>query len=237
MNSFLDAILSGSGDSAAVGASPVITMSAIAVIVMISAVLGMVIATVYKFTHRGADYSQEFAVTLVLLCVIISVVVTAIGNNVARAFSFAGALSIIRFRTAMGNPRDIAFVLFSVVAGLCVGVGAYGEAAVAVILLALLIFAITRLNLFLPKGTNKRLKITIAENMNYEGIFDDILNRYCNTYILKKVSTTDLGTLFELIYDLELKKGIDEKAFIDELRCENGNLNISLLMPAELKGK
>ena len=236
MNSFLDAILSGSGDAAAVGASPLVTMPATAIIVLISIVLGLIIAAVYKFTHRGADYSQEFAVTLVLLCAIISVVVTAIGSNVARAFSFAGALSIIRFRTAMGNPRDIAFVLFSVVAGLCVGVGAYGEAAVAVATLALIILVITRLDLFSPKGTNKRLKITIAENMNYEGIFDDILSRYCNSYTLKKVSTTDLGTLFELIYDLELKKGINEKAFIDELRCENGNLNISLLMPAERRG-
>lgn len=235
MTGFLDALVNGSADAAAAGASPLATMSATVVILLISITLGLIISSVYKFTHRGADYSQEFAVTLILLSVLISVVVTAIGSNVARAFSFAGALSIIRFRTAMGNPRDIAFVLFAVVSGLCVGVGAYGEAIVAVVVLSLLIIAVTRLNLFSPRGTSKRLKITIAENMNYDGIFDGILNKYCRSYIRQKVATTDLGTLFELVYDLELKPDIDEKAFIDELRCENGNLNISLLLPAEDK--
>ncbi len=205
----------------------------VALIVVLSSVIGLLIAAVYKYTYRGSEYSQEFSITLVMLCVIISVVVTAIGSNVARAFSFAGALSIIRFRTAMGNPRDIAFVLFSVSAGLCVGVGAYSYAIIAVTVLFILVILMTGLNLFAPKSNAKRLKITIAENMNYEGVFDEILKKYCIYYSLKKVASIDLGTLFELVYDVEIKKGAGEKAMLDELRCENGNLNISLLIPYE----
>ncbi len=228
MNDFLNALTSG---GAATGAE--VTMSEVLLIVVLSSVIGLLIATVYRYTYRGSEYSREFSITLVMLCVIISVVVTAIGSNVARAFSFAGALSIIRFRTAMGNPRDIAFVLFSVSAGLCVGVGAYSYAIIAVLVLFILIIAMEKLNAFYPKGFGKRLKITIPENMNYEGVFDDVLGKYCNFFSLKKVATAELGTLFELVYDIEIKGGVSEKEFIDALRCKNGNLNISLILPSE----
>lgn len=207
-----------------------VTASSIAIIIILSAVLGVIIAAGYKYSYRGTEYSQEFAVTLVLLCVIISIVVSAIGSNVARAFSFAGALSIIRFRTAMANPRDIAFVLFSVSTGLCVGVGVFAYAAIAVVFILILIFIMNKVNAFSPKSTGMRLKITIAENMNYENVFDTILEKYCLSYTLTKVSSVDLGTLFELIYDIQIKVGVSEKEMLDEIRCKNGNLNISLLL-------
>lgn len=222
MNELLGIVNQGSGAD--------ITVTNIIFIVALSAVLGLVIATGYKYSYRGAEYSQEFAVTLVLLCVIISIVVAAIGSNVARAFSFAGALSIIRFRTAMANPRDIAFVLFAVSAGLCVGVGVGLYAAIAVVFILLLVFIMNGCNAFAPRTISKRLKITIAENMNYEDVFEEVLNTYCASYTLTKVASVDLGTLFELTYDIQLKNGISEKAMLDDLRCKNGNLNISLLM-------
>lgn len=207
-----------------------ITSTSILLIVVLASVLGLLIAAGYKYTYRGTEYSQEFAVTLVLLCVIISLVVSAIGSNVARAFSFAGALSIIRFRTAVANPRDIAFILFSVSSGLCVGVGVFFYAAIAVVFILLLIFVMNGVNAFAPKTVSKRLKITIAENMNYEHVFEGILDKYCTAYILKRVSSIDLGTLFELIFDIELKVDASEKELLDEIRCKNGNLHISLLL-------
>ncbi|MGN1098085.1 MAG: DUF4956 domain-containing protein, partial [Clostridia bacterium] len=82
------------------------------------------------------------------------------------------------------------------------------------------------------RSTAKRLKITIAENMNYEGVFDSVLDKYCNAYTLEKVASIDLGTLFELVYEVEVKNGANEKQMLDELRCKNGNLNISLLLAA-----
>ncbi len=230
MNDFINALT-----QSATGSS--ITVTEVIFILLLSSVLGILIATVYKYSYRGTEYSQEFSITLVMLCVIIAIVVTAIGSNVARAFSFAGALSIIRFRTAMGNPRDIAFVLFSVSAGLCVGVGVYAYAVAVCLLLFILIFLLNRFNAFAPLVINKRLKITIAENMDYEGIFDDVLSQYCRSFQLKKVSSVDLGTLFELVYDIQLKTNISEKAMLDEIRCINGNLNISLLMLEERSSK
>lgn len=216
----------------ATDSSASITVTETILIVVLSAVLGLLIAAVYKYTYRGVGYTQEFAVTLVMLCVIISIVVYAIGSNVARAFSFAGALSIIRFRTAMGNPRDIAFVLFAVAAGMCVGIGTYVYALIVVLALFVLVIAMTLTNAFSPRATSKRLKITIAENMNYEGLFDPILEKYCAIHTLERVASIDLGTLFELVYDVEIKKGANEKQMLDELRCKNGNLSISLLLAA-----
>ncbi len=198
--------------------------------VAMAAVMGLMIAAVYKYTNSSMEYTQEFAVTLVMMSVIIAIVVAAIGGNVASAFSFAGVLSIIRFRTVMGSPRDVAFVLFSVSAGLCVGVGAYLYAAVASAALFVLVILMYVFNLFAPKGSAKRLKITIPENMNYEGIFEEIIDRYCTRHRLVKVENADLGTLFELVYEVEVKKGANEKAFLDEIRCKNGNLSISLVL-------
>lgn len=215
---------------AASGAS--VTPAEIAVIVVLAALTGLVIAAVYRYTYHGSEYSQDFALALIMLCVLISIAVAAIGSNVARAFSFAGTLAIIRFRTVMGSPRDMAFILFSVTAGLCYGIGAYSYALATIIIMFILIIALSKLNAFAPKGC-KCLKITIAENMNYEGVFDPVLEKYCGYYSLKKVASVDLGTLFECVYDIEFKKGMSEKAFLDELRCKNGNLNITLLVPAK----
>ncbi len=198
--------------------------------VAMAAVLGLMIAAVYKYTNTAIDYTQEFAVTLVMLSMIIAIVVAAIGGNIASAFSFAGVLSIIRFRTVMGSPRDVAFVLFAVSAGLCVGVGAYIYAAVASVALFVLIILMYVFNLFAPRGSAKRLKITIPENMNYEGVFEEIIGRYCTHHNLVKVDTVDLGTLFELVYDVEVRRGASEKNMIDEIRCKNGNLNITLVL-------
>lgn len=219
------------------GISENLTFGQLLFTVAMAAGLGLLIAAVYKHTNSTMEYTQEFAVTLVMLSMIIAIVVAAIGSNIASAFSFAGVLSIIRFRTVMGSPRDVAFVLFAVSAGLCVGVGAYLYAAVASVALFILIIVMYAFNLFAPKGSAKHLKITIPENMNYEGIFEEIINRYCTKHNLVKVDTVDLGTLFELVYDVEIRRGANEKAMIDEIRCKNGNLNISLVLAGQHNSK
>ena len=205
--------------------------------VAMAAVLGLLIATIYKYTNKSIQYAQDFSVTLVMLSVLIAIVVAAIGGNVASAFSFAGVLSIIRFRTLIGNPRDVAFVLFSVSAGLCVGVGGYLYAVVASAILFILIIVMYVFNLFAPRGNAKQLKIAIPESMNYEGVFEDIIKRYCTRHRLVKVSSIDLGTLFELVFDVEIRRGVSEKAMLDEIRCKNGNLNISLVLAGSQKKK
>jgi len=201
-------------------------VSASAVIGM-SLLFGLIISGTYIFTHKGR-YQQSFAITLTMLPVILSVIILFVGSNVARAFSLAGTLSIIRFRSAPGDPEDIGYIFFSIAAGLASGVGLYFYGLLFVIILCLFMIIIKG-SKFAGSGERGRtLKIVVPEDLDYNGAFDEILSKYTDSSKLTKVKTTDLGSLYELVYRIDMKKGADEKAFIDELRCRNGNLNIIL---------
>lgn len=194
--------------------------------------LGVLISVVYMKTYKNGTPSQSFALTLVILPAIITIIILLVGNSVARAFSLAGAFSIIRFRSTPGDPKDISHVLFSMAVGLSCGMGylLYG-AIVAVILCAtMIILALVKFGSV--KATQKLLKITIPENLDYQNAFDGTLKKYTESYKLTKVKTADLGSLYELQYMLTSKDGMNEKDFIDELRCRNGNLNITLVLDA-----
>jgi hypothetical protein len=207
-----------------------ITPANVCTVVILSFVLGLVVGFVYKITHKTEGYSQSFIFTLVMISTLIAIVIMTVGSNVARAFSLGGALSIIRFRMALRDPKDIAYVFFATVAGLAVGAGAYAYAVIGVVLLSAFVLIMTKLNLFAPKATAKKLKIVIPEDLNYEGKFDGVLNKYCEGYTLRKVMNIDLGTLFELVFDINMKNDASEKEMLDEIRALNGNLKISLIL-------
>jgi hypothetical protein len=193
-----------------------------------SLVLGLLISLVYLKTHKEEGYSVGFTVTLIMLPAIISVIIMLVGNNVARAFSLAGAFSLIRFRSAPGDPKDIAYVFFTLAVGLACGMGYIAYAVVFAIILCIVMIILNEINFAKPKTTNLQLKITIPEDLNFQELFDDILIRYTNSWSLKRIKTSDFGTIFEVVYSISLKSSSDQKKFIDELRCRNGNLNITL---------
>ena len=195
-----------------------------------SLALGLLISFVYIKTHKSEGYQSGFAVTLIMLPAIISVIIMLIGNNVARAFSLAGAFSLVRFRSAPGDPKDIAYVFFALGVGLACGLGFIAYAAVFAVILCLVMILLTFTNYAKQKSTSMQVRITVPENLNFQGLFDDILNKYTDFWKLRKVRTTDFGTLFELSYLIDLKQSTDQKVFLDELRCRNGNLNITLTL-------
>lgn len=196
-------------------------------------ILGIVIAFTYsKVQNEG--YQRSLAITLVMLPIILAVIVLFVGSNVARAFSLAGTLSIIRFRSAPGDAKDIGFIFFDIAAGLACGVGLYGYGALFVILLCIVLIAIEKGNIFEKKISRKILRITIPEDLNYEGAFDEILEKYTSNYTLAKIKTTDLGSLFELHYSVMMNKNVNEQEFLNELRCRNGNLNIILSVAPQI---
>ncbi|MBQ8301239.1 MAG: DUF4956 domain-containing protein [Clostridia bacterium] len=199
---------------------------------MIAALLfGLVISLTYIYTHKNR-YQQSFAITLTMLPIILTMIILFVGSNVARAFSLAGTLSIIRFRSAPGDPEDIGYIFFDIAAGLACGVGLYLYGAMFVAVLCLFMLVISKINFAKPKTTAKQLRITIPESLDYEGVFDEILAKYTSDYSLVRVRTTDLGSLYELTYSVNMLKDSNEKEFIDEIRCRNGNLNIILALAA-----
>ncbi|HYE10347.1 MAG TPA: DUF4956 domain-containing protein [Patescibacteria group bacterium] len=210
-----------------------LSLSSAVLTILVSFILGGLISLTYIKTCNKGGYSQNFSLTLILIPAVIAVIILLIGSNIARAFSLAGAFSIIKFRSAPGDPKDIAYVLFTMAAGLASGVGAYIYAVIFTVLLCVVMFILNLINFGAKKTSNKLLKITIPEDLDYEGAFDEVFNKYTTGYDLRKVRTTDLGSLYELVYTITMGNEVSQKEFIDALRCRNGNLNIVLSMSAE----
>ena len=213
-----------------------ITIGSAIITMLIAVVFGAAIGFTYYKTQE-LNYQRSMAVTLLMLPIILSVIILFIGSNIARAFSLAGTLSIIRFRSAPGDPKDIGFIFFDIAAGLACGVGLYGYGAIFVAMLCIIMILAEKFKFFEKKQVQKTLKITIPENLNYQGAFDEILKKYTKKYSLTRIKTTDLGSLFELNYSVIMLHDEDEQEFINELRCRNGNLNIILAVAAPIKIK
>lgn len=193
-------------------------------------IIGLVIGITYMYACKKSGYNKDFIVGLVLLPAIVSVVIMLIGSNVARAFSMAGAFALVRFRSAPGNAKDIAVVFFAMASGLACGLGYITFAVIFTVVIILVLVTLSITN-FADKNAGKRqLRITIPENLNYTHAFDGIFDNFLSSKELTKVKTTNMGTMFELTYIIEMNKDINEKEFIDSLRVVNGNLNITLGM-------
>lgn len=177
-----------------------------------------------------AKYSGSFTVTLATLPAIVCVVIMMVNGNVGTGVAVAGAFSLVRFRSAPGSAREIGAIFVAMGAGLIAGMGYMGYS----ILFSLIVGGITMLYNALNLGEGRRaaryktLHIAIPEDLDYTGVFDPVLKRYTSSFELKQVKTTNMGSLFKLTYDLELKNPGQEKTLIDELRCRNGNLEISV---------
>lgn len=184
------------------------------------------------FTHKKSGWQQSLLITFIMLPSVIAIIIMLIGTNAASALSLAGAFSLVRFRSAPGDPKDIAYVFFSLAVGLACGMSYIIYAVLSTFILCLIMIIVEKLNFGVPKNTEMTLKITIPENLNYQGLFDDILSVYTARWLLKRVKTTDFGSLFELQYDISIKKDTDQKAFIDLIRQKNSNLPVQLTLKA-----
>lgn len=218
----LQSILSSTGDS--------FTFVNAIIIMFASIILGLVISSVYLFTHRKQINEQNFCLTLVMLPVIIAIIILLIGNNVARAFSLAGAFSIIRFRSAPGDAKDISYIFFTLAVGLACGMGYITYAILFTIILCLLMLVLSVIQFGQTKEHPMQLKVTVPEHLNYQDLLDDLLEEYTLSWTLERVKTREFGSLFEVNYRIQLKNQKAQKEFLDQVRCRNGNLNVALVL-------
>jgi len=189
----------------------------------VSCILGVLVAIISSFRTKS---TQSFSVALAVLPAVVQIVIMLVNGNVGAGVAVAGAFGLVRFRSAPGSAREICSVFLAMALGLATGMG--------YILLACTFFAIMggMLMLLTASGFGKRsaservLKITIPENLDYDGLFDDIFEKYGVKSTLERVRTTNMGTLYELKYSITVQSGVLPKSFIDELRCRNGNLSI-----------
>ena len=192
-----------------------------------SVIFGILISIVYILTHRKESYSQSYVMSIIMLPGIVSLIILLI-NDTSKALGLAGAFSLVRFRSVPGDPKDIAYIFFSMAVGVSCGLGYIAFAVIFIIILSAFILVLNTIKYGAPKTSSMTLKITVPENLNYQGLFDNVLNANTVSWRLKRVKTVDFGTLFDLVYSIELKNDVDQKKFIDSIRTLNGNLNVTL---------
>jgi hypothetical protein len=173
-------------------------------------------------------YSKSLAVTLALLPAIVQIIIMLVNGNIGAGVAVAGTFSLVRFRSLPGNAKDISFLFFAMALGLVTGMGYLFYAFVFLLIIGGTSLLLTRFRFGQGESGSRVLKITIPENLDYDGLFYEIFKKYTKSAELEKVKTSNMGSLYELTYSVRMKSASMPKAFIDELRCRNGNLNILL---------
>mgnify|MGYP001055676692 FL=1 len=204
------------------------TLLSTLVIAAVGLLTGFVISGTYMITHRRRGYMSSFVLTLVILPTVISIIILLVGNNFARAFSLAGAFSLVRYRSDPTDPKDLAYVFFGLASGLAAGIGYIGYAMLFTVLLCLILVILEKVHFGERRFTYFNLKILVPENLNYEGAFDDILRKYTTSFEQTKVRTTDFGTMYEVCYRITMASSVSRKELIDSIRVRNGNMNVVL---------
>ena len=195
-----------------------------------SIVLGLVCAGVYMFRHK---YSKNFVITLALLPLIVQMVITLVNGNLGAGIAVMGVFNLVRFRSIPGTAKDISSVFLAMAVGLATGMGYLGLAALFTLIVAVVNIVYVLSPLGASKGERKTLKITVPEDLEFDGMFDGILERYASKAELVEVETTQMGSLYKLYYTVEMKDGSKLREFMDELRCRNGNLEVMIYSLAE----
>lgn len=204
-----------------------LTLETFLISIITALVLGAVMAAIYCF--RG-QHSRSFVMTLGLLPATVAVVIMLVNGNLGAGVAVAGTFSLVRFRSTPGTAREITAIFLAMAVGLACGMGYPAFAALFAIIMCVVTLLYTLTNFGGKAKTQLRrvLRITVPENLDYPTVFDDLFEKYTAKIQLTEVKTTNLGSLNRLCYELTLKKAGTEKEFIDELRCRNGNLEISM---------
>lgn len=186
--------------------------------------LGLLNAGVFMFRNR---YSAGFAMTLSLLSPMVAMVIMLVNGSVGAGVAVAGTFSMIRFRSAPGTAREIGSIFLSVAVGIACGMGYIGLAAVFFTAMAVLTLALVLLRFGESEGTEKELRITVPEDLEFDEMFEDLFREYTREHRIDRIKTVNMGTMYELRYTVVLKDPKRTKAFLDAIRCRNGNLTVS----------
>ena len=195
---------------------------------IVSILLGLGIALIYML--QGGK-SKNFSISVAILPLVIQVVIMMVNGNLGTGVAVAGAFSLVRFRSVPGNSKEICFVFFAIAIGLATGMGFVAFAVCMAVVIGVLLFVLSKTKFGEIEEKDKLLKVTIPENLDYTGIFDDLFEKFTSEVSLEKVKTVNLGSMYELNYKIVLKDNKMEKTLIDEIRCRNGNLTIVCAKP------
>ena len=200
-----------------------VTTSVFFICTAVSLLLGLGAAVLSMFRDR---YTQSFVVTLAILPAMVQIIIMMVNGNIGAGVAVAGAFGLIRFRSAQGSAKEIGLVFLATAIGLATGMGYVAVAVIFFVIIAAFFLLLTSVGFGAGAADERELRITIPENLDYEGLFDDLFQKYTRNVQLDRVRTTNMGTLYELSYKIVLRDPHAVKLFLDELRTRNGNLTI-----------
>jgi len=205
-------------------AASAVTPAYLLVCTLASLALGFGVALIYMYRNT---YSKNFVVTLALLPAMVQLVIMIVNGNLGAGVAVMGAFSLVRFRSIPGSAKDIGSLFFAMALGLATGMGYITAGFLFMMIVGAMTLLLNTVSFGEQKKIEKELKITIPENLDYEGLFDDLFAKYTKDCELIRVRTTNMGSLYELKYRIILDSPVISKGFMDELRCRNGNLTIA----------
>ena len=191
--------------------------------------MGLILSVVFMYRNT---YTRSFISALVLIPAVETVVIMLVNDNLGVGLSVAGSFALIRFRSVKGNAKELVAVFIAMTIGIICGTGYVALAAVFTLMLCTVMFALTVSGFGKVSENERYLKITIPESLNYDEVFDEVLDRYAGRYELESIKTLTLGSLFRLEYSITMKEPARIREMIDELRTRNGNLEIMCGRPA-----
>lgn len=210
-----------------------LTLEEIILCTLTSILLGLLISFVYIICNK--KYSKNYIITLVILPILVQAVIMMVNGNLGTGVAIMGAFNLVRFRSIPGSSKEIGVIFLTMAVGLATGMGYITFALLITVTVSFILVLLTKLNYGGSKEIHKSIKILLPENIDFTHLFEDLLNQYTSSYQLDKIRTTNMGSMFELTYDVILKKDKNEKELIDEIRCRNGNLTVSLAKPENLQ--
>ena len=206
---------------------PIISVSDFLLCIATSLLVGLLLAFAFMYRSR---YTKSFVLTLALLPTVVCVVIMMVNGNVGTGVAVAGAFSLVRFRSVPGTAKEITMLFLAMGSGLIAGMGYLGFSVLFTIIMCAISILYNQLDFGTRKNSaiDKTLNITIPEDLDYSNVFEDVFVNYATSYELIRVKTTNMGSMFRLTYNLTLKDATKEKEMIDQLRCRNGNLEITV---------
>ena len=197
-------------------------------IIGVSVACALLVSVTYIISRRKTGYRPSVISTVMMLVPAVSLIMLVVGDSAARAISIGGGIAFIRYRTTFEDSRDLTHILVALAAGIACGTGLVGLALWSVAIICVISLLLSFVNFGKIKSSVMRLKITIPEDINFYGVFDETLAKYCKSYELDSIKTADFGTLCELTYTINIKDVEKRKELIDEIRVRNANMNVVL---------
>lgn len=206
-----------------------LTLDILLILIIFGIILGFIVAIVHKITGK---YNKNYLITVSILPVIIEAIMLMVNGSLGTGIAVAGAFSLVRFRSMPGTSKEMLTIFLSMTIGLILGMGYVFYASILTLISSIFIILFANIKIF-DNNKDKILKITIPENLDYTDVFNNEFNKYLNKFEIIQVKTTNMGSLFEITYLVNVKSDINEKEFLDDLRIKNGNLKIILSKPLE----